>query len=92
MVDLCQFVLQLLEDFEFINDIMDDDDDIAVFSAVSCFMRRNLTRVSGHFEQTIRSNLPVSFGHLLVVAFDIFLLCFHIFPLSQILIPSYYEI
>ena len=29
-------VLELVEDFEEINDIMDDDDDIVVFSAVSC--------------------------------------------------------
>ena len=43
-------VLELVEDFEEINDIMDDDNDIVVFSAVSCFMRRNLTRISGYFE------------------------------------------
>ena len=48
------FVLELLEDFEFTNDIMNDDDDIVVFSVVSCFMRRNLTRISGYFEQTVR--------------------------------------
>ena len=35
------FVLELLEDFEFTNDIMDDDDDIVVFIVVSCSMRRN---------------------------------------------------
>ena len=53
------FVFELVEDFKFINDIMDDDDDIAVFSAVSCFMRRNLTRISlsGYFEQTIPAQL-----------------------------------
>ena len=32
---------------------MEDDDDIALFSATSCFMRRNLTRITGYFEQTI---------------------------------------
>ena len=31
-------VLELVEDFKETNDIMDDDDDIVVFSAVSCFM------------------------------------------------------
>ena len=41
--------------------IMDDDDEIAVFSAVSCCMRRNVTRVSGYLEQTIRSYLPDEF-------------------------------
>ena len=55
------FVLELLEDFEFTNDIMDDDDDIVVFSVVSCFMRRNLTRISGYFEQTVPSYLPDEF-------------------------------
>ena len=55
------FVLELLEDFEFTNDIMDDDDDIVVLSVVSCFMRRNLTRISGYFEQTVPSYLPDEF-------------------------------
>lgn len=54
-------VLELVEDFEEINDIMDDDDDIVVFSAVSCFMRRNLTRISGYFEQTVPRYLPDEF-------------------------------
>ena len=34
-------------------DIVEDDDDIVLFSAASCFMRRNLTRMTGYFEQTI---------------------------------------
>ena len=55
------FVLELLKDFEFTNGIMDDDDDIVVFSVVSCFMRRNLTRISGYFEQTVPSYLPDEF-------------------------------
>ena len=55
------FVLELLEDFEFTNDIMDDDDDIVVFGVVSCFMRRNLTRISDYFEQTVPSYLPDEF-------------------------------
>ena len=54
-------VLELVEDFEEINDIMDDDDDIVVFSAVSCFMRQNLTRISGYFEQTVPRYLPDEF-------------------------------
>ena len=54
-------VLELVEDFEEINDIMDDDDDIVVFSAVSCFMRRNLTCISGYFEQTVPRYLPDEF-------------------------------
>ena len=54
-------VLELVEDFKEMNDIMDDDDDIVVFSAVSCFMRRNLTRISGYFEQTVLRYLPDEF-------------------------------
>ena len=54
-------VLELVEDFEEINDIMDDDDDTVVFSAVSCFMRRNLTRISGYLEQTVPGYLPDEF-------------------------------
>ena len=46
-------VLELVEDFEVINDTMGDGADIVVFSAVSCFMRRNLSRISGCFEQTV---------------------------------------
>ena len=32
---------------------MEDDDGIVVFSAASCFMRRNLTSITGYLEQTI---------------------------------------
>ena len=39
------------DDFE--NTDIVDDDDIVLFSATICFMCRNLTRVTGYFEQTI---------------------------------------
>lgn len=56
------FVLELLEDFEFTNDIMDDNDDVVVFSTVSCFMCPNLTRrISGYMEQTVPSYLSYLF-------------------------------
>ena len=38
-----------------------DEDDIVVFSAASCFMRRNLTRITGYFEQTIPRYLADEF-------------------------------
>ena len=39
------------DDFE--NTDIVDDDDIVLFSATICFMCRNLTRITGYFEQTI---------------------------------------
>ena len=55
MADLASLLLMLEsvdDDFEN-TDIVEDDDDIVLFSATSCFMRRNLTRITGYFEQTI---------------------------------------
>ena len=43
------------------NDIIEDDDDIVVFSAASCFMRRNLTCIAGYFEHTVPRYLPHDF-------------------------------
>ena len=51
------------DDVNVINDIIEDDDDIVVFSAASCFMRRNLTRIAGYFEQTVQRYLPDEFKH-----------------------------
>ena len=36
----CVLVDQLTEDFDLVNELFDDEDDVMVFSAVSCFMRR----------------------------------------------------
>ena len=55
MADLGSLLLMLEsidDDFEN-SDFVEDDDDIVIFSAASCFMRRNLTRITGYFEQTI---------------------------------------
>ena len=52
------WVFVVLEDFEFTNHIKDDDNDIVMFSVVSCLMRLNVTRKSGYFEQTVSSHLP----------------------------------
>ena len=45
-------VASIDDDFEN-TDIVEDNDDIVLLSATSCFMRRNLTRITGYFEQTI---------------------------------------
>jgi len=55
MADLASLLLMLEsidDDFEN-TDIVEENDDIVLFSATSCFMRRNLTRITGYFEQTI---------------------------------------
>ena len=40
---------------------MEDDDDVILFSAVSCFTRRNLTRNHNYSEVTIPRYLPDEF-------------------------------
>ena len=57
------FVLvdQLSEDFDLENELFDDEDDIMVFSAVSCFMRRDLNRIHGYFEVTVPTYEPSEF-------------------------------
>ena len=63
MADLMSFlcVSECFEDFEFINDLVEDDDDVILFSAVSCFTRRNLTRNHNYSEVTIPRYLPDEF-------------------------------
>ena len=64
MADVLMLLPELMEDdVNVINDIIEDDDDIVVFSAASCFMRRNLTRIAGYFEQTVPRYLPDEFKH-----------------------------
>ena len=45
MADLMSFlcVSECFKDFEFINDLVEEDDDVILFSAVSCITWRNLT-------------------------------------------------
>jgi len=55
MADLASLLLMLEsmdDDFEN-TDIVEENDDIVLFSATSCFMHRNLTRITGYFEQSI---------------------------------------
>ena len=62
MADVLMLLPELMEDdVNVINDIIEDDDDIFLFSAASCFMRRNLTRIAGYFEQTVPRYLPDEF-------------------------------
>ena len=57
------FVLvdQLIEDFDLENELFDDEDYMMVFSAVSCYMRRNLNRIDGYFEVTVPTYEPSEF-------------------------------
>ena len=52
---------QLTEDFDLVNELFDDEDDVMVFSAVSCFMRRDLNRIDGYFEVTVATYEPSEF-------------------------------
>lgn len=64
MADVLMLLPELMEDdVNVINDIIEDDNDIVVFSAASCFMRRNLTRRVGYCEQTVPRYLPDEFKH-----------------------------
>ena len=51
--------LQLLDDNEVeISEVLDEDDDITLFSVGSSYMRRNLNRVRDYFEGTIPLYFP----------------------------------
>ena len=64
MADVLMLLPELMEDdVNVINDIIEDDNDIIVFSAASCFMRRNLTHMAGYLEQTVPRYLPDEFKH-----------------------------
>ena len=54
--------LELLDDYEVeINEVLDEDDDITLFSVGSSYMRRNLNRVRDYFEGTIPFYFPDEF-------------------------------
>ena len=57
--------LELLDDYEVeISEVLDEDDDITLFSLGSSYMRRNLNRVRDCFEGTIPLYFPDEFkGH-----------------------------
>lgn len=54
-------VHELTEDFEVENEPFDEEDDLMVFSAVSCYMKRRLNRIQGYFEETIPTYAPSEF-------------------------------
>ena len=57
--------LELLDDYEVeISEVLDEDNDITLFSVGSSYMRRNLNRVRDYFEGTIPLYFPDEFkGH-----------------------------
>ena len=56
------FVSELVDDFALTNDILEDnEDDMVVLAAVSCYKRRKLTRRHDYFEATIPRYLPEEF-------------------------------
>ena len=66
MADLMSFLCdsECLENFEFINDLVEEGDDVILFSAVSCFARRNLNGIRDFSEVTSPRYLPDEFKNL----------------------------
>ena len=56
-----KLVDQLTKNLDLGNELFDDGDDIMVFSAVSCFMRRDLNRIDAYFEVTVPTYKPSHF-------------------------------
>ena len=54
-------VHELTEDFDLENELFEDEDDLMILSAVSCFMRRDLNRIQDYFEVTVPSYAPSEF-------------------------------
>ena len=52
---------QLTDDFDLENELFDNEDDMMVFSAVSCFMRCDLNRIDGYFVVTVPTYEPTEF-------------------------------
>ena len=56
MADQSLIVLQeLTDDFDLENELFEDEDDLTMLSAVSCFMRRDFNRIQDYFEVTLPS-------------------------------------
>jgi len=54
-------VNELSEDLVVESELFEEKDDLIVFSAVSCFMRRDLNRIKGYFEKTVPVYAPSEF-------------------------------
>ena len=52
------FVLESLNDFDLTNNILEENDNIVLFSAVSCYMQRNLNGIHDYFENTVPTYFP----------------------------------
>ena len=62
MADQSLIVLhELTDDFDLENELFEDEDDLTMLSAVSCFMRRDLNRIRDYFEVTVPSYTPSEF-------------------------------
>ena len=53
--------IELVDNCPLLDDMLEENDELVVFSAVCCFMRRNLTRICDYFERTIPRYLPDQF-------------------------------
>jgi len=64
--DLVPFPLGHISRQDLLGEMLEDNDEVVVFtvfSAVSCFMRSNLTRIHDYFMQTFPRYLPDQFKH-----------------------------
>ena len=56
--DLAQFLLGNISRQYLFAKMLNNNDEVAVVSAVSCLMRRNLTRIHDYFKQVLQRYLP----------------------------------
>ena len=62
MADQSSIVVQeLTDDFDRENELFEDEDDLMMLSAMSCFMRCNLNRIQDYLEVTVPSYTPCEF-------------------------------
>lgn len=48
---------------EIVNDVLEEDDDLPILGAASCFMRINLNRIIEYFEASFEVILDLLVGH-----------------------------
>lgn len=53
--------IETAEDFEIENEILDEEEEIIVFSCLASFARRNLNRIEGFYEATFPRYSPSEF-------------------------------
>ena len=78
-------VHELTEDFDLENELFEDEDDLMLLSAVSCFMRSDLNRIQDYFEATVPSYTPSEFrSHLRMTRGTYEILCREIMNTGKI--------